>query len=55
MFDQLRLFPEQAAEIAYRVDALLFFMLIVTGIVAIGVYIVDHLFFDPVPPQIAAR
>src|SRR6476469_5391038 len=40
MFDQLRPFPEQAAEIAYRVDALLFFMLIVTGSVAIGVYIV---------------
>ena len=39
MFDQLRLFPEQAAEIAYRVDALLFFMLIVTGSVAIAVYI----------------
>jgi len=40
MFDQLRLFPEQAAEIAYRVDALLFFMLIVTGSVAISVFIV---------------
>src|SRR4029077_3130236 len=39
MFDQVRLFPEQAAEIAYRVDALLFFMLIVTGSVALGVYV----------------
>jgi cytochrome c oxidase subunit 2 len=40
MFDELRLFPEQAAETAYRVDALLFFMVIVTGSVAIGVYAV---------------
>jgi cytochrome c oxidase subunit 2 len=39
MLDKVRLFPEQAAEIAYRVDALLFFLLIVTGTVAIGVYI----------------
>jgi cytochrome c oxidase subunit 2 len=38
MIGQLRIFPEQAAEIAYRVDALLFFMVIVTGSVALGVY-----------------
>jgi cytochrome c oxidase subunit 2 len=40
MFDELRLFPEQASEIAYRVDALLLFLVIVTGGVAIGVYTV---------------
>jgi cytochrome c oxidase subunit 2 len=39
MLDQLQLFPEQASEVAYRVDTLLFFMLIVTGSVAIGVYV----------------
>src|SRR5262249_46131397 len=39
MLDNVPIFPERAAEIAYRVDAFLFFMLLVTGSVAIGVYI----------------
>jgi cytochrome c oxidase subunit 2 len=38
MFAQYNFLPEQAAEIAYRVDALFFFLLIVTGAVALGVF-----------------
>ena len=37
MLAQVPLFPEQASDIAYRVDALFFFLLISTGIVALGV------------------
>jgi cytochrome c oxidase subunit 2 len=37
MLADIPLFPEQASGIAYRVDSLLFFLLISTGIVALGV------------------
>jgi cytochrome c oxidase subunit II len=37
MLAQVPLFPEQASGIAYRVDALFFFLCISTGIVALGV------------------
>ncbi|HZZ27644.1 MAG TPA: cytochrome c oxidase subunit II [Pirellulales bacterium] len=39
MFAQLPLFPEQASAIAPRIDSLLFFLLAVTGTVALGVFV----------------
>ncbi|HEY2828205.1 MAG TPA: cytochrome c oxidase subunit II [Pirellulales bacterium] len=39
MFAQIPLFPEQASAIAQRVDSLFFFLLAVTGTVAIGVFV----------------
>src|SRR5690349_13833207 len=39
MIAQLQLFPEQASTIAHRVDALFFFLIAVTGTVALGICI----------------
>jgi cytochrome c oxidase subunit II len=39
MLDKIPIFPERAAEIAYRVDTFLFFMVLVTGSVALAVYV----------------
>jgi cytochrome c oxidase subunit 2 len=44
MLAQVEIFPEQASEIAYHVDALFFFLVIVTGLAALGVFTVLTVF-----------